>query len=765
MAKNQSDIIDLGAVLRSYISHWYLFAISIVCCMSLALFFVHIHKDKYSVRANVIVQGETKSPLAGLTDLSEMIGGGSSGVLDEIYVISSHSLYRDVVKQLGLNKIHQLRLGILNNELLYPEWPVDVYASEQILDTLRTSLFFKVSVDEKGLSNINVRSNDGYSEKFKDVRLPYIVKSPFGEFTVDKTQYYPKDEALTAKVYITGYHRAAEMIDEQIVVSIAAKHSNVIELGYKTPNPALGEAILNSLIEQYNKRGIAETNAQAVKTAQFLDERIRLLASDLSESEADMQSYKERQGIIDVTHEATYQSTKRAAVEEQLIAAETQLEVIKLTRDFISQPDNRYELIPLSVDSQSLESAITQYNELIIKRNQLLKTVKPENIAVTTLNEQINAMRANIISSVNRLYDNTKVSVRDLRAQMNATGSRLGNIPSQERAVIDMMRQLEIKQQLFLFLRQRQEENAMLMANALPKGTIVDEAFTYTEPVGMGKAAILLLAFAFALCLPPFYLFVKKLLRNKFEDREELERLTSVPVLGEMCRDSSGRNMVVTPTDTSSATELFRLMRANLLFVLNDETDKVVLVTSSVSGEGKSFIASNLAASLSLLGKKVLLIGMDIRAPKLSSYLGVRPAPGLTQYLASSDVALTQIIQKSPVDSLDSLDVIVAGPIPPNPAELLASRRVDALFAELRGMYDYIVVDSAPVGMVSDTFSLDRISDATVYVCRVNYTSNQNIKELEKLFDQGKLKKLSLVINGTKTHKSYGYRAQDGKKA
>lgn len=767
MSKKQSDIIDLSGIFRSYVQHWYLFAISIVCCMSVAFFFAHIHKDKYNVSANIMVQGETTSPLAGLTDFSSLLGGASSGVLDEIYVISSHSLYREVVKQLGLNKIHKLRLGILNNELLYPEWPVDVYASDQILDTLRSTLNFKVTVYENGLADINARDSKSFSEKYRDVKLPYTVKTPYGEFTVDKTKYYPKGEKLTAKVDITGYHKASEMIDEDIATSIPTKHSNVIELHYTTPNPALGEAILNCIIEEYNKRGIKESNAQAIKTAKFLEERIALLANDLSASEADMQSFKERQGIVDVEHEAKYQSSKRAAVEEQLIQAQTQLEIMNLTRDFISRPDNRYELIPMSVPTEnvSVATAIEQYNNLILRRNKMLETVQPGNKAVSDLNAQIDAMRANIISTVNQLYDNSKVAVRDLQQQMNATGSRLGNIPKQERAVIDMMRQLEIKQQLFLFLRERQEENAMLMANAIPKGTIVDEAFTYTKPVGMGKAGMLIMAFLFSLCLPPFYLFIKKLLRNRFESREELESMTAVPVLGEMCSDHSGRNMVVSPTDTSSATELFRLMRANLLFVLNDATDKVVLVTSSVSGEGKSFIASNLAASLSLLGKKVLLIGMDIRAPKLSSYLGVRPAPGLTQYLASTEVTVPQIVQKAPLAGLPDLDIVVAGPIPPNPAELLASRRVDSLFELLRADYDYIIVDSAPVGMVSDTFSLNRISDATVFVCRVNYTSNHEIKELDKLAEQGKLKKLSLVVNGTKTHKSYGYGAKDGHKA
>lgn len=763
--KTQSDFIDVRGALRSYVSHWYLFAISLVVILSMTLFFLHIRKEKFAVHANVLVQGETKSPLAGLTDLSSMLGGGSSGVLDEIYVMSSHSLYLDVVKKLGLNKRHYLRLGILNNVQQYPEWPIDVYASEEMLDSLRFGFNFKVSVKDRGTADIVVRGPYDYKEKFKDVKLPYIAHTPYGEFTVDKTKYFPEGEEFTSKVNIWGYHKATELMEEEISADIAAKHSNVIKLSYITTCPAFGEAILNAVMDKYNERGIAETNAQAVKTAQFLDERIRMLAADLTESESSMQSYKERQGIVDVKHEATYQSTKRAAVEQELIQAETQLEIVKLTRDFISKPDNKYELIPLSIESQAMEKTIGEYNKLVMKRNELLKTVRPDNLAVVRVTDQIDAMRANIISSVNKLYENSLVGVRELRAQLNNTGSRLGNIPAQERAVLDMMRQLEIKQQLFLFLRQRQEENAMLMANAIPKGTIVDVAYTSTEPLGMGNKAILFIAILIALSIPPMILYARKLIRNRFESREELERITSVPVLGEMCTDNSGRHLVVTPTDTSSATELFRLMRANLLFVLNDEKDKVVLVTSSVSGEGKSFIASNLAATLSLLGKKVLLVGMDIRAPKLSSYFGIRPAPGLTQYLASTEVTLPQVIQKAPVKDLPDLDIIVAGPIPPNPAELLASKRVDTTFEELRRLYDYIVVDSAPVGMVSDTFSLNRISDATVYVTRVNYTSNTNIRELENLFADGKLKKLSIVINGTKTHKSYGYRAKEGKEA
>jgi len=296
----------------------------------------------------------------------------------------------------------------------------------------------------------------------------------------------------------------------------------------------------------------------------------------------------------------------------------------------------------------------------------------------------------------------------------------------------------------------------MLLANAVPKGIIVDEAYTLSKPLGIGRFTILLIALMCGMCIPPAWLYAKKLLRNRFETREEAEKILDAPVLGEMCINKTGESVVVSPKSTSSVTELFRLMRTNLLFMLNDSNDKVVLMTSARSGEGKSFISINLAASLALLEhKRVLLVGMDIRSPQLANYLGIAPDPGLTQYLASSGYTLDQVIRRSTF--LDDLDIIVAGPVPPNPAELLASEKVDNMFRELRERYDYIIIDSAPVGMVSDSFSLDRVADATVFVTRVNHTTNTDLRFANEIYADNRLKKLSVVINGTKSKQGYGY--------
>jgi capsular exopolysaccharide synthesis family protein len=271
----------------------------------------------------------------------------------------------------------------------------------------------------------------------------------------------------------------------------------------------------------------------------------------------------------------------------------------------------------------------------------------------------------------------------------------------------------------------------------------------------LGKFAIMLIALVIGLFIPVVALYIKKLLRSKFETRKELEQLTELPILGEICIDNSGKNLVVNEHDTSSTTELFRLVRSSLQFMLNDVDDKVVLVTSTRSGEGKSFISLNTAASLALLGKRVLLIGMDIRNPRLGDYLHISNKMGLTVYLSQQNVSLDDII--IPYSEVEGLDVIVGGPVPPNPGELLTSQKVNDMFDELRRRYDYIIVDSAPVGMVSDTFNLVRISDATVYVCRVNYTSISDINFVNTISEEKRMRKLSLVVNGTKTSKGYGY--------
>lgn len=757
MAKrSNSDFIDIPALVRQYVKRWYLFVISVVLCAGIAFFYTKVRQTEYAVRANVLITPERdSSPLAGgLGDLGSLFGS-QGDVDDEIFVISSHSLYCNVVRQLGTNIQETVRKNLFVKKFAYPEQPVTVTPQAGMLDTLQTSIIFRLKVNDRGLASIKGTMERTTVLKEKDLKLPFTVNTPIGEFTFAPSQYYPKGESLDVSIKVMGYDEAAEELDTNISTEMASKRSNVIQLGINTPNTVYGKDVLNAIIKQYNERGILEQNKQNELTAKFIDGRLGIIADELNTVETDLQKYKQQKGIVNVNVEAEYQTRKKGELETELLTAETEVEIINITLQFLREPVNAYSLIPTTLDNEAISKAIATYNEKVLERTALANSARADNKALKLLSEQIDEMRANIIQTISRALATAEVRLRDIKKEMNATESSLAGIPEQEREFVNLLRQQKVKHELFIFLLQRREETAMMLANAFPKGQIVDRAFTLSEPLGMKKRVVWLLGILIGLMLPPVYLYLRKLVHNRFETRSDVERMTDVPILGEMCIDDSGRRLVVSSDDTTATAELFRLMRSNLLFVLNDPRDKVVLMTSTSSGEGKSFISINLAASLALLGKKVLLIGMDIRNPRLAEYLGIHPRFGLTQYLSSASISIEQTVTH--LSDVPGLDVICAGPVPPNPAELLVSDKVDELFRELRTQYDYIIVDTAPIGLVSDTFTLDRIADAAIYVCRANYTSMSDLELINDIYEQHRLKKVSLVINGTASKKTYGY--------
>ena len=754
MAKNKkSEFIDLGAIAQEYMSKWYWFVISVVVCLVFGFLAARIVKPKYSVNANVLISQDEKGGMASLGAIGDLFGAQAS-VDDEIFVISSHSVYRDVVKELGTNKIHKIKLGFLNREFAYPEYPLEVIAAPGIIDTLRTGIAFKVKVNEEGLATVKAKADGEVIGKVKDQKLPVSLNTIYGHFVIDTTSYFVPGEEVISDISIIGYDAAAELLSEDVIASIGSKRSNAIMLNLITVNPDYGKDVLNGIITKYNERGIAEKNLEGEKTARFIDERLAIISNDLSDAEDDIQSYKEKQGIIDVSAEASFQTGIRANLEKELMKSETEAEIIKMTGEFIADPANAHSLIPMTTDNVGLQEGIKGYNELMLQRMALASNAKPNNKALKMLDEQIDAMRATIATSVVKAYDNLEVAIRDQRSKLNKAMGRLGSVPEQEREFLNMKRQQQVKQQLYMFLLQKREETAMMLANATPKGIIVDEAFALNAPVNLSKKMILLIALFIGLCIPPALLYIRKVLRTKFDTKEEVEAIVDVPVLGEICNDKTGRSIVAVAGDHSSTTELFNLLRSRLPFVLGAD-EKVVMLTSTRSGEGKSFVSINLAADMALLHKKVLLIGMDIRKPRLAEYMNISPRFGLTQYLASKDITVDSLITRA--DSANGLDVIVAGPVPPNPAELLNSPRLDQLMAELRERYDYIFIDSAPVGMVSDTFTLDRLADATIYVVRADYTTRTDLRFVDEIYADKRLKKLSIVVNGTATKRGYGY--------
>ena len=755
-----SELSDYTQIIKKYLKHWHLFVISIIVCGAIAFAYAKIKEDIYLVNADLLISEEdggssTQSPLLKQFSFGNFLGGGGN-VDDELNFVSAHSTLKTVVKRLGLNKKHIVWHNFFNREDLYKEYPVEVFALPTIEDTLSIRLVFKVRIDKNGHIRTTVRGKGKVLAKEESDRFPQTVSTIYGDFILNATPSYAPGKKLTTNILLCSYDVEAEEIESEIGIYIPNKKSNLIHLEIKDYNIERGRDLLNEIISVYNQRGIEQKNWETKQKAGFIDERIAAVMQELAETEKQIEAYKKKHHLTDIETEAGIMVEQNTLLREKGAELESQEQMVGVIEDFLRQ-NRKNELIPFntSLADEASGKAIQQYNELMLERMKVAFSAKENNPSLQILDKQVEATRKNVLETLQGLKESLAISRKIFNEQENEFLARIKDMPTQEREFVDMQRQQLVKQELFLYLLQQREENALALLMTTPKGTIVNEAYNLSEPVSTPKIAILFAGLIVGFILPFIYLFLKDLLRTKFSTRAELEALTSVPVLGEICTEKSNERIVIREGENSSISELFRLVRNNIQFILNNKDEKVILITSSIAGEGKSFVGSNLAISMALLGKRVLLIGMDIRNPQLANYLDLHHAKGLTNYLADEQTKVDEIVIRDAL--LKNLDVILAGPVPPNPSELLLSGRVDELFALLRKEYDYIIIDSAPVSMVSDTFSLTRISDATIYVCRANFTTKEYIRYANRIVSEKRLKKVSFVLNGTDAKQGYGY--------
>ena len=538
-------------------------------------------------------------------------------------------------------------------------------------------------------------------------------------------------------------------------VTISSKKANGISLYLEETNVKRGIDVLNKLVDLYNKRCQLEKDETALNTAKFIDERLAIIYNELSTSEADIEQYKKNNNLVDVEVQARQLLTKKESYEGRAIQYETQRELLKMILNFLNDKNNNSSMIPFNPNMGELVDPISEYNKIVVQRINMSASARPDNVMLKELDNQIASVRENLITSIGEALKSVEASLAASNKERNSALSNINDVPSMEREYRELFRRQTIKNSLYTFLLEKREENALVLAATTPKGKIVDNAYSSVKPIEPKTSIVLFTALLFSIVIPIFVIYLKQLFNTKFSTQDELQEIARTPVIGEICHNRHKRKLVVRPQKTSSIVELFRLIRTNIQFMLSKESNNVILVTSSVSGEGKSFVSTNIAASFALLGKKVALVGMDIRSPKLAEYLELKAAPGVTAYLSKNNVTIDEIAQKLP--EIDGLDVYVGGVIPPNPSELLQSERLSQFINELRQRYDMVFIDSAPVAMVSDSLSLVGHADAVVYVTRANYTKRSLVKYANDLVARGQLRNVAMVINDTTPSLSAGY--------
>ena len=736
--------------LHTAIRHWWLFALSFIFCFGILFLYLRKTLPSYIVSSTVLVDDQSLS-FAGIGNpkgnsmLKSVMGGGDVNVFNEIEILASENLAAKTVDALDINCRYYEKTGFLKKQDHYGTSPIIVEAPKELFDTLSVTLPFKIKVYADGKTDITVKKGmfSNYAE-LKGVELPATVKTPFGLFVVKPTQYFtPKHEySITASV--AGNIPAALELQKDMTVDLKAKKTDIVYMDVMDNDVKRGRDILNTLVRLYNERGMKESDTQGMTTARFIDERLSLIYKNLMGSEAEIEAYKKAHSLVDPYTQVKSSIIKGETSESAIIALETQYRIASMIKGFITDPANKHSLIPFESDSLSAKMVRT-YNALITQRQHLETSAKADNPALVQLDQQLNAMRENMLGSVNNALGAMRIKIDKAKDVQGESKGDMSQFASTERETRTLYRNQAIQNELYIFLLQKREENALKMAAAQPKGKLVDEAYAASEPVKPKKPLLAFVALIMTFALPFCILYVKKMLKNKIGSQDELEAITPAHLLGQIYHAREDELQVIADTNTKNA-ELFRYLRGNVQFVLPESTDKVVLVTSAVAAEGKSYIAANVASSLALMGKKVALVELNLRKPSLGEMFGIIASKGMSDYLSNGEVSLHDIVSTT----ADGLDVYVAGTVPPNPSELLQGSRAAQLMEQLREQYDYVVVDSASLATASDTFSLTSQADATVVVLRANSTKQAYVKWINRLMAEGKLSNVGFVLNGVK---------------
>ena len=764
---HSEEQINIQEILFRYLIHWPWFVVSVIVCVAVAWGYLHLTTPVYNISATVLIKDEKKGGGANMSSELEKMGmngfvSSSSNIENEIEVLSSRTLAREVVSALGLFVTYMDEDRFPKKEL-YRTSPVLVSLTPQEADKLPQTMKVGMSLQPSGVMDVQIRVGEKeYRKRFE--KLPAVLPTDEGTiafFTNNDTLSPIHPESVTKERHITAYinrpFSVAKGYAGSLSITPTSKATSVVTVSLNNSNTRRGKDYIDKLLEMYNINANNDKNEVAQKTAEFIDERIDIISKELGSTEQDLENFKRSAGITDLTSEAQIALAGNAEYEKKRVENQTQINLVMDLQRYLQ--GSEYEVLPSNVGLQDagVAGAIDRYNEMVSERNRLLRTSTESNPAIVNLNASIRAMRGNIQTTLDATLKGLEITRADLAREAGRYSRRISDAPTQERQFVSIARQQEIKSGLYLMLLQKREENAIVLAAIANNAKIIDEAQADGAPISPKRMTIYLAALVFGIGIPVGIIYLIGLAKFKVEGRADVEKLTSIPVIGDVpLADEKNGSIAVFENQNNLMSETFRNVRTNLQFMLENGKN-VILVTSTISGEGKSFISANLAISLSLLGKKVVIVGLDIRKPGLNKVFNIpKKEHGITQFLTNPTINLMDLVQPSDINR--NLYILPGGTVPPNPTELLARNGLEKAVETLKQNFDYVVLDTAPVGMVTDTLLIGRVADLSVYVCRADYTRKAEFTLINELAENNKLSNLCIAINGLDLQKKkYGY--------
>lgn len=744
--------IDVKQLVSKYFRYWYLFLISVVVCLILAFIYLYLATPTYRIESTMLLKNEESESTSGNNTPGEINLFNTKQKIDnEIEVLKSTGLMQRVFSELSLNVTYHLKEQFKTVEIYGAAVPIRLSISK-----LHPTAYDKsITIHRKTSTTFELKEDDGAISNHK---YGEEISKPYGIFTVIAARDSRTHEPIIVKFHDT--QKLATDYNEALKVETVNKKASVIRISIVDSVPEKGKDIINKLLEVYSKEALEDRNLFAHTTIQFIDERLKFLTSELSDVEKDVEEYKRENELTNVTSNADQYVTQAGEYNKQLSELGIQIQVLESIETYINKQPGKFELVPstLTIQDPTLVQLITRFNELQLERERMLRTTLPNNPLVQDLNEQLASLQLNILENLHNIKNGLVITQKSLQSSSGRFRSQIKKVPSIERDLLEISREQGTKGNLYLYLLQKREESALALEVTVSKTRMLDAATADDKPVSPKTTLVYLFALIVGFGVPLSGIYIKDTLNDKVQSKRDIYRATNTPILGEISHNSSGKSLIVTDANGASIAELFRLIRSNLHFATAGKENKVVLVTSSSSGEGKTFFCINLAASLTLIGKKVALLELDLRMPSLSKQLGVPPGAGISDYLVAPDkVSIEDIIR--PHRTVPRLFIASSGSLPPNPAELMMSHNLAHLISELKVSFDYIIIDTAPIGKVADAYSLSSLIDSTIYIVRYNYTTKDQIDLIEDIYRNKKFVHPMIVLNDAKedAKNAYGY--------